>query len=206
MWVLCVFLLFPCIIHAQDTDGDGVFDVEDLDTDNDGILDSRECSVNLLDWTGVGPIAPGSSDSKAFALADGSMVTVTVANDATSAASVETVVLSSERPANGFLDTATGRQGLRPVTVRSTIVLTYTFSQPVDVLFTDGEFLSAIEPVITASSDGNVYVGKTNRSYGRQNCHQRIGNQHDHLRQCRGLICLGKAVALEQCDLTDSFF
>jgi hypothetical protein len=155
---LCILLLLllPCVIHAQnDTDGDGVSDIEDLDTDNDGILDLEECPISLIDWTSVGTIAPGSSGTIPFALANGSIVTVIVTNDPTSGSSIEPVRISSSRGAIDLIGTDSGNRGLRPTSFGSSpIILTYTFSQPVDVQFTDGELLGTNEPPITVSSNG----------------------------------------------------
>jgi hypothetical protein len=155
---LCILLLLllPCVIHAQnDTDGDGVSDIEDLDTDNDGILDLEECPISLIDWTSVGTIAPGSSGTIPFALANGSIVTVIVTNDPTSGSSIEPVRISSNRAAIDLIGTDSGNRGLRPTSSGSSpIILTYTFSQPVDVQFTDGELLGTNEPPITVSSNG----------------------------------------------------
>jgi hypothetical protein len=118
-------------------------------------LDLEECPISLIDWTSVGTIAPGSSGTIPFALANGSIVTVIVTNDPTSGSSIEPVRISSNRAAIDLIGTDSGNRGLRPTSLRSSpIILTYTFSQPVDVQFTDGELLGTNEPPITVSSNG----------------------------------------------------
>lgn len=45
-----------------DTDGDGVYDIADLDDDNDGILDSLECNIDLVS-NGLFPTSGGNTNT-----------------------------------------------------------------------------------------------------------------------------------------------
>ncbi|PCE62615.1 Ig-like domain-containing protein [Sediminicola luteus] len=54
---LLIVALSPYYLSAQDTDGDLVLDIVDLDDDNDGILDSNECQIPIANFSFEAPAA-----------------------------------------------------------------------------------------------------------------------------------------------------
>lgn len=123
-WAQCV----PYNAATCDTDGDGVFDINDIDDDNDGILDKVENQCpTLATWTDWSSVTANSSATGTLALTSGN---VTVTYSSAQVYSIQTPGYFNLGDAYGGSMPTSSTEGLQALHGAGT-THTYTFSQPV---------------------------------------------------------------------------